>query len=230
VNLEQQFILLIDTKNGDKRGVPFTDMMVGVLREIRIEQEQAEFVSPWVFPNPLTGKPYRHDSNTAWYRALRMARITDFRFHDLRHTCGSYLAMRGVDIRTIQEILGHKTLAMTQRYTHLAASHKLAAIRQLDAAYLSDQAMTDQITLDQNTTAARSIVPAADTPPVLNWQQKRQHTAETSLLVTDQVLEKTNAPGETRTPNLRVRSPVLYPIELQAHKKNQRLTTSGRLL
>ena len=47
------------------------------------------------------------------------ASIADFRFHDLRHTYTSHLAMRGVHIRALQELLGHKTLAMTQRYSHL---------------------------------------------------------------------------------------------------------------
>jgi integrase len=135
IDLEQRLVLLLDTKNGDKRGIPLTERMFSLFREIQAEQEQAGLSSPWVFPNPLTGNPYRHDSNTAWYRALERAEIANFRFHDLRHTFGSYLAMSGVDIRTIQEILGHKTLAMTQRYTRLMQSHKLAAIRQLDAAY-----------------------------------------------------------------------------------------------
>jgi integrase len=139
VNLEQRFVLLLDTKNGESRGVPLTETIGGVLREIRSEQEQAGLSSPWVFPNPLTGKPYRHDIKTAWYTALKKTEITDFRFHDLRHTCASYLRMQGVDLLTIAEILGHKDLKMTRRYAHVAPTHRLAAIEKLELAYRTDR-------------------------------------------------------------------------------------------
>jgi integrase len=66
--------------------------------------------------------------------SLRHAKrgITDFRFHDLRHTYASHLAMRGVHIRALQELLGHKTLAMTQRYSHLAPEQLQNAVKMLD--------------------------------------------------------------------------------------------------
>lgn len=135
IQLEQRGVLLLDTKNGEQRGVPLTETVARLFQTIQEDHARFGLASPWVFPNPVTGKPYRADWKTAWYTALRKAGIGDFRFHDLRHTCGSYLAMRGVDIRTIQEILGHKTLTMTQRYTHLTQQHKLAAIGQLEHAY-----------------------------------------------------------------------------------------------
>jgi site-specific recombinase XerD len=52
--------------------------------------------------------------------------------HDLRHTYASHLAMRGVHIRALQELLGHKTLAMTQRYSHLAPEQLQNAVKPLD--------------------------------------------------------------------------------------------------
>ena len=64
----------------------------------------------------------------------RKAGIRDFHFHDLRHTFASHLVMLGQDITTVKELLGHKTLAMTLRYTHLAPSHKVKAMDILDAA------------------------------------------------------------------------------------------------
>jgi len=64
--------------------------------------------------------------------ACRRAGISDFRFQDLRHTYASHLAMRGVHIRALQELLGHKTLAMTQRYSHLAPEQLQNAVKLLD--------------------------------------------------------------------------------------------------
>lgn len=62
---------------------------------------------------------------------LKRAQIEDFRFHDLRHNFASYLVMSGVDIRTVQELLGHKSLRMTERYLHLAPEHLKNAVENL---------------------------------------------------------------------------------------------------
>ena len=64
---------------------------------------------------------------------LKDAKVTIFGWHCLRHTFASRLVMAGVDIRTVQELLGHKTSAMTVRYCHLAPKHTLAAVERLDA-------------------------------------------------------------------------------------------------
>ncbi|HEU5188998.1 MAG TPA: tyrosine-type recombinase/integrase, partial [Methylomirabilota bacterium] len=63
--------------------------------------------------------------------ALRAARIEDFRFHDLRHTFASRLAMAGVDLATLRELMGHKTMAMTLWYRHVSPDHRRAAIERL---------------------------------------------------------------------------------------------------
>jgi site-specific recombinase XerD len=92
----------------------------------------------WVFPcetgqTPLDPKNF---INRVFSPALDRAGIRDFRWHDLRHTFASRLVMRGVDIRTVQELMGHKTLALTQRYSHLSPAHKLDAVQRLTGADL----------------------------------------------------------------------------------------------
>jgi integrase len=71
-------------------------------------------------------------SPRSWFTdCVAAASIADLHWHDLRHTFASRLVMAGVDLRTVQELLGHKTIAMTLRYTHLSESHKLDAVGRL---------------------------------------------------------------------------------------------------
>ena len=68
------------------------------------------------------------DLRKSFSTALRKSGINSFRFHDLRHTFASQLVMAGVDLNTVRELLGHKDMAMTLRYSHLAQSHKQHAV------------------------------------------------------------------------------------------------------
>jgi len=126
VDLQHGFILLDKTKNGERREIPINSTVRHTLSKMIRRLD-----IPYVFFNPRSGKPYK-DIRMAFHTALRRARIKDFRFHDLRHTFASHLVMAGVDIRTVQELLGHKTLDMTLRYAHLAPSHRIRAIEVLD--------------------------------------------------------------------------------------------------
>jgi site-specific recombinase XerD len=63
---------------------------------------------------------------------VKRTELQDLRFHDLRHTFASRLVMRGADLRTVQELMGHKDIRMTQRYAHLSASHKQNVVYLLD--------------------------------------------------------------------------------------------------
>ncbi len=88
--------------------------------------------TPYVFFN-VTGKPLG-DVKRSFDAALRRAGIRDFRFHDLRHTFASHLVMAGVDLTTTSRLLGHKSLTMTLRYSHLAPDHMARAMDTLDSA------------------------------------------------------------------------------------------------
>ena len=63
------------------------------------------------------------DIRSAWETALSKAGISNFRFHDLRHTAASYLAMNQASLLDIGTLLGHKTVQMTKRYAHLSNAH-----------------------------------------------------------------------------------------------------------
>jgi len=116
--------LVEGTKNGEIRRVPMNHKLTATL-------EGAKKVSKGDYVFSENGKPYG-DVKTGWWSALKKAKIEGFRFHDLRHTFGSRLGMAGVDIRTIQELMGHKDSKMTMRYSHPTPEHKKNAVKMLD--------------------------------------------------------------------------------------------------
>jgi integrase len=126
VDLKHGFILLDKTKNGDRREIPIKDTLRSVLQGITRRLDV-----PYVFCDPVSGSPCQ-DVRASFASACKRAGITDFHFHDLRHTFASHLVMAGIDITTVRELLGHKTLTMTLRYAHLAPSHKVSAVDILD--------------------------------------------------------------------------------------------------
>ncbi len=113
VDLSNDFIRIVNSKNGDARDVPINSYLKETLLNLKCGRSQEEFV---FFRR--NGEKIRCFKN-AFTAACERVGITDFRFHDLRHTAASLLASGGCDIITLQNILGHKTLAMTQRYVHL---------------------------------------------------------------------------------------------------------------
>jgi integrase len=70
---------------------------------------------------------------SAWERAVDRAKLVDFHFHDLRHTFASWAVQRGASLQEVKDLLGHRSLAMTLRYGHLAPEHLRSAVARLDA-------------------------------------------------------------------------------------------------
>ena len=86
-----------------------------------------------VFPSGTGKQIVNVRIHIAFHQALTKSGITDFRFHDLRHTFASNLVMQeGVELNDVRELLGHKSMTMTLRYAHLSPKHKTRVINILD--------------------------------------------------------------------------------------------------
>jgi len=79
----------------------------------------------------MCGSKYQKPAviDSAFRDALARSEVSDFRFHDLRHCCASYLAQAGTPLNVIAEVLGHRKLDMTRRYAHLTTHTKAQAMR-----------------------------------------------------------------------------------------------------
>ncbi len=113
------------TKNYEPRTIPMNDQLIEVL-----STHPRRLDSPYVFARK-NGEKFRK-MRTSFENAVKRSGIPRVRFHDLRHSFASHLVMGGVDIRTVQELLGHKDIRVTMRYAHLAPDHLRNAVRVLD--------------------------------------------------------------------------------------------------
>jgi len=115
-------------KSGNTRYIPLSDDALSTLRAWREQTSSPRLV----FPSPVTGG--RMDNiRKSWASLIKLANIQNFRFHDLRHSFASNLAMTGADLNTIRELLGHASIEMTLRYAHLTPGHKAAAVAMLNS-------------------------------------------------------------------------------------------------
>jgi integrase len=108
--------LVQETKNGEQRTLPLAGKALEALRELRLQRSAR---SEYAFAQPSGAAGPYHHFNSHWYQALESAGISNFHFHDLRHTTASMLAAQGASLLEIADVLGHKTLAMVKRYSHL---------------------------------------------------------------------------------------------------------------
>ena len=143
IDFNKNVIHLLRTKNGDKREIPMNEAV-----RTAITESKMHYHSEFIFCTQ-TGRAYT-DIRRAFARSLKRAGIIDFRFHDLRHTFASQLAMASVDLNTIRELLGHKSTRMTIRYAHLSSNHKNQAVDLLNTSLKS--------TFDESKGTAKALV------------------------------------------------------------------------
>jgi integrase len=126
VHFKRKRIKLDETKNGSSREIPMNRTCLAAFEVLYAKRPHDERVCQSKYKKNL------NDSRAWFERCVEDAGIRDFTWHCLRHTFISRLVMKGVDLRTVQELAGHKTIAMTVRYAHLAPEHNQAAIEKLD--------------------------------------------------------------------------------------------------
>jgi len=125
VDLLNRIITVEGTKSGRVRKIPMNNRLTEILSGgKKVNRSESVFVNE-------RGKPYK-SFRTSWDHVLGRAKIEGLTFHSLRHTFGSRLGMAGVDLGTIQELMGHADLKMTKRYYHPTSAHKREAVEVLD--------------------------------------------------------------------------------------------------
>ena len=133
--IKNEMIYLKKTKTDSPRHIPINDTVQGIFNRIKRKfklrladgkKQDADYVFT------VNGDPVK-DIKTAFNAAMKRAEIEDFRFHDLRHTFASQLILKGGTLKDVQELLGHKTMTMTLRYSHLTQEHKKKAVNLLNS-------------------------------------------------------------------------------------------------
>jgi len=130
IDLVRGIITIRNTKNNETRFIPLNSVLRNTFEKLK---EKCKMDSPWVFCDDEGKRLSRfcNDIRRSFLKVLKEAGIKDFRFHDLRHTFASHLVMAGADIMTVKELLGHKTLEMTLRYSHLSPDFKRSTVELL---------------------------------------------------------------------------------------------------
>ena len=124
IDFDRRTAYVATTKNGQPKVLPLTDSVIRELQLFNTKDNSLIFASKvkcevaYCFTKP-------------WKRALEDADIKDFRFHDLRHSCASYLAQSGASLLEIADVLGHKQISVTKRYSHLCIEHKVSLINRV---------------------------------------------------------------------------------------------------
>lgn len=118
IDLNEKVIYVLSSKNGEQRAIPINDRLCSILLSLKAEGDR-------VFPysNSFISHQFK--------RACHTAKIDDIRFHDLRHCYATSLVRKGVDLYRVSRLLGHKTISMTERYSHLNLESLRQAVSQI---------------------------------------------------------------------------------------------------
>jgi integrase len=127
IDLKKKLLTVVGetAKSGSTRHLPLNSVAVAILKKWKKQQT----VEALIFHNKDGNKFDNLDKS--WKAILKAAKVTSFRWHDLRHTFASNLVMAGVDLNTVRELMGHSDIKMTLRYAHLAPEHKASAVNKL---------------------------------------------------------------------------------------------------
>ena len=127
IDLKRGQILLFDTKNGTSRAAALTGLALSMVTDLaKVRRIDTDIVFFGNDPQKSV------DLTKPWTTAVAKAKLDDFRFHDLRHSAASYLAMNGASTIEIAAVLGHKTLQMVKRYSHLENSHTAKVVEAMN--------------------------------------------------------------------------------------------------
>ncbi|EHP37483.1 bacteriophage integrase [Cupriavidus basilensis OR16] len=131
VDRDRRFFLLEagDTKSAKRRSVPLNDAALDALAVLRGWGLRHAAGNPWVFGRG--GDQRITTFQTGFGAACERAGISDFRIHDMRHTCASWLVMAGVPLMVVKDLLGHSSVTVTERYAHLAPDQIQSAVQRL---------------------------------------------------------------------------------------------------
>ncbi len=116
VDLDQKYFFLHETKNGEARRVCLNTMAIEVIQEMQNRKLPG---NPYVFPSKSSSSGHFTEPKKLFHNVCQRSGIEDFRIHDLRHAFASLLVNNGVSLYEIKELLGHKDIKMTQRYTNI---------------------------------------------------------------------------------------------------------------
>jgi len=124
IDFERRTAYVSTTKNGQPKVLPLTE---SVIKELQLFNKND---SSLIFASKVK-EEVAYCFTKPWKKALEDAEIKDFRFHDLRHSCASYLAQSGASLLEIADVLGHKQISVTKRYAHLCIEHKSSLINRV---------------------------------------------------------------------------------------------------
>ena len=132
--LQHAWVDEIDSKNGSAIAVPLNSLEMEVLLRQKGKHDTRVFT--------YAGKPIANANTKEWKKTLLRAGITDFRWHDLRHTWATWQRKAGASTHELQSLGGWKTGAMVERYAHLDADHLKVAANRIDSVFASYDSAT----------------------------------------------------------------------------------------